>query len=178
MSTNGTPRSRLVGVGAPLLALSLALAFGLSLAPASGAATSSERLPPSLSQLSFMSGCWRGASAGGGTIEEFYTTPSANLILGATRYLRGGRAVDFEFAMITQEDSGIVLIPHPKGVRSPARFPLKELQAGRATWENLAHDFPKRIIYRRDSSGELVARVEGDGGQGQEWRMRRVDCAT
>lgn len=129
-----------------------------------------------LDQLAFMSGCWRGSFGNGGTIEEFYTSPSANLILGSTRYLRDGRVVDFEFTMITAGDSGIAIIPHPKGVRS-VRFPLKELEGSRAVWENLSHDFPKRIIYRREGTSELVARIEGDG-RGMEWRMRPMDCAT
>jgi hypothetical protein len=129
-----------------------------------------------LDQLAFMSGCWRGSFGNGGTIEEVYTSPSANLMLGATRYLRDGRAVDFEFTMITAGDSGIAIIPHPKGVRS-VRFPLEELDGSRAVWENLSHDFPKRIIYRREGAGELIARIEGDG-RAMEWRMRPMDCAT
>ena len=46
----------------------------------------------SLHDLAFMSGCWTGPDANGATIEEHYTTPSNNLILGTTRYLRDGLA--------------------------------------------------------------------------------------
>jgi len=32
-----------------------------------------------------------------------------------------------------------------------------------AVFENPAHDFPKRVIYRKNGEGTLSARVEGDG---------------
>ena len=41
---------------------------------------------------------------------------------------------------------------------------------------NLAHDFPQRVIYRRDGE-RLAARIEGTvGGQarGKEWVFQRV----
>ena len=50
-----------------------------------------------------MSGCWEGAFAssdGPGVIEEHYTTPSAKLMLGTTRYLAGGEATFFELSRI------------------------------------------------------------------------------
>jgi hypothetical protein len=31
-------------------------------------------------------------------------------------------------------------------------------------FENLEHDFPQRIIYRRNQDGSLTARIEGDRG--------------
>ena len=37
---------------------------------------------------------------------------------------------------------------------------------------NPEHDFPKRIIYWMKDA-KLCARVEGDGGQGEEWCWAR-----
>lgn len=128
--------------------------------------------------LAFMSGCWRGQTRDGGTIEEHYTTPSSNMILGVTRYTRGGRTVDFEFTRIEQGDSGIAIIPQPQGA-PPTRFALTAADAGSATWDNPAHDFPQRIVYRRVTPDSLVARIEGPGPNGpraMEWRMARVAC--
>ncbi len=64
----------------------LLLCTGLSAAaPASAQHTD-------LSGLSFLTGCWAGPFAGGaGTMEEFYTSPSSNLMLGTTRYMRDER---------------------------------------------------------------------------------------
>jgi hypothetical protein len=131
-----------------------------------------------VSDLGFMAGCWRGLTRSGTTIEEFYTAPSSNLVLGTTRYVRDGRVVDFEFTRIDQTDSGAVITPHPKGVRS-ASFAPKVVEPNRVVWENTTHDFPQRIAYTRVAHDTLVARIEGrtpSGERAMEWRMVRVAC--
>lgn len=128
---------------------------------------------PPLSAISFMSGCWTGPSPNGATIEEHNTSPSDNLLIGMTRYVRNGRVVDFEFTTVERTDSTFVMTPRPRGVKSDS-FPLKEISDGRATWENLKHDFPQRIIYRRGPDGSLIARIEGTTPKGErhvEWTM-------
>jgi hypothetical protein len=124
--------------------------------------------------LAFLAGCWQGSFRGGGVIEEHYTTPSADLVLGTTRYLRDGRAIDFELTLIRITDSGTVLTPYPKGTASVS-FRQKELGEAHVVWENLAHDFPKRVIYRRLAADSLLARIEDDA-RGREWRMGRAAC--
>jgi hypothetical protein len=131
-----------------------------------------------VSDLGFMAGCWRGLTRSGTTIEEFYTAPSSNMIIGTTRYVREGRVVDFEFTRIDQTDSGAVITPHPKGARSVS-FAPKVAELNRAVWENPAHDFPQRILYTRIGADTLVARIEGrtpSGDRALEWRMTRADC--
>jgi hypothetical protein len=54
-------------------------------------------------------------------------------------------------------------------------FTLVVDPAGQAVFENRTHDFPNRIIYRQ-AGDTLVARVEGNDGNGQEWRMTRAPC--
>ena len=133
--------------------------------------------PPPLSAIAFMSGCWKGPSPNGATIEEHYTSASDNLLIGMTRYVRNGRVVDFEFTTVERTDSTFVMTPRPKGVKSDS-FPLKEVSDGRATWENLKHDFPQRIIYRRGPAGSLIARIEGMTPKGErhvEWAMHPCD---
>lgn len=135
--------------------------------------------PPPLSAIAFMAGCWTGPSSNGVTIEEHYTAASENLMLGMTRYVRGTRVVDFEFTTIERTDSSFVLTRRPKGERSDA-FPLKEVSGDRAVWENMAHDFPQRIIYWRGTDGTLVARIEGTTPRGErhvEWTMRRCSAS-
>ena len=126
-----------------------------------------------LDAIAFMQGCWTGLAANGAVIEERYTPPADNLIIGMTRYVKNGRVVDFEFTTLEYRDSTIILVPRPKGQRSD-EFPLKEIRDGYAVWENPAHDFPQRIIYRRSAPRELTARIEGKtarGDQGTDWVM-------
>ena len=133
-----------------------------------------------LEGLAFMSGCWRGQLGGsGGTIEEHYSTPTSNMIIGMTRFVRGGRTVDFEFARIEARDSSVVLMPQPRG-RPPTEFRLTSSDSISAVWENPTHDFPQRISYRRLGADSIAAAIAGPGPNGtrtMEWRMARVQCS-
>jgi len=134
--------------------------------------------PPSLETLRFMTGCWRGPAGGGATLEEYYTAPAANLMLGVSRYLREGKVTDYEFTSIEQRDSDLVITPWPKG-QPPASFRLRRLGDKEVVWANPEHDFPQVISYRRVAPDSLVARIEGPGPQGtraMEWRMARAEC--
>ncbi len=133
---------------------------------------------PPFATLEFMSGCWRGPAGNGGTIEEYYTRPSANVMLGVTRYLRGDRVTGFEFTSFVREDSAIVVTPRPEG-QQPAQFRMTRLAKQNAVWENPQHDFPQLISYRLLAGDTLVARIEGPGPKGtesEEWRMTRIRC--
>ena len=129
-----------------------------------------------LSAVAFMSGCWRGAfGSGGTTIEESYTSSNTQVMLGTTRYIQDGRTVEFEFTRLHADSAGVFLTPYPGGLGSVS-FRLTASSDSEAVFENLEHDFPKRIIYRRSDDGGLTARIEGDTN-GREWRMARATCA-
>jgi hypothetical protein len=157
-------------------ARSVLAAATVLIAPATLAAQSSAA--PTLDDLAFMAGCWRGEFANGAALEEVYTAPSANLILGLSRFLRGGRAVQYEFSRITADSTGIMLLPFPGGEPSEHAFRLTVLKDGSATFEAPEHDFPKRIRYAAGTDGSLTARIDGgtDESRAQEWRMRPVPC--
>lgn len=132
-----------------------------------------------LDQLQLLAGCWKGSFGGGsGTIEEFYTSPSDNLILGTTRYLRDGKAIQYEFTRIETKGSNILLTPYPGGTLSDAVFVLTGLTSTEAIFEAPEHDFPKRIIYRVNDDGSRTARIDGgtDDSEAQVWRLKRASC--
>ncbi len=155
------------------------LVQALLLLTAAGSLAAPEARPGPLEPLRFMAGCWQGPADEGRIIEEHYTAPSANLILGMTRYTRNGTATGYEFSTIAWEDSTAVLTPRPEG-QQPVPFRLASMDGTSAVWENPAHDFPTRIAYRRVAGDTLVARIEGPGPAGatasEEWRMVRVRC--
>ena len=136
---------------------------------------------PSLADLDFMAGCWRGASNGGTVIDEYYTPPSANLMLGVSRYSKAGRVTSYEFTTIAAVgDSDLVLTPRPAG-QVPADFSLSRLEPGAVVWSNPRHDFPQVIGYRKLGPDSLAVRIEGPGPNGtrsSEWRMGMVPCGT
>ena len=110
--------------------------------------------------------------ARGVEMEEHWTTPKGNSMIGLHRDVGKGRTLLFEFQRIEQQGDQIVYLAMP-GARSPATpFPLKEMTGTRVVFENPTHDFPQRIIYWRDGA-DLCARIEGTlkgKAASEEWR--------
>ena len=146
--------------------LIIACAAALSLS-----AAADQTAKPTLADLSWMAGSWSGV-AGGIEMEEHWTAPNGNSMIGMHRDIAKGRTASFEFLRIEQQGDQIVYLSMPNG-RSPATpFPLKEVSGTRVVFENPAHDFPQRIIYWKDGN-DLRARIEGTvkgKAGGEEWR--------
>ena len=127
---------------------------------------------PVLADLSWMAGSWTGVDRRGVEMEEHWTAPKGNSMVGIHRDVGKGRTLLFEFLRIEQQGDQIVYLSMPNG-RSPATpFPLKEVSGTRVVFENPTHDFPQRIIYWKDGN-DLRARIEGtmNGKTGSdEWR--------
>lgn len=140
---------------------------------ASAAALAQEK--PTLEALAWMAGSWSGTSRGI-EMEEHWTRPSGNSMIGMHRDVGKGRTLGFEFLRIVQQPDAIVYLSMPDG-RSPATpFPLKEVSGTRVVFENPAHEFPQRIIYWKDGA-DLRARIEGTQNgkeSGMEWRWSPV----
>ena len=136
-----------------------------------GAAVAAQGTKPIIADLSWMAGSWTGESRGI-QMEEHWTTPKGNSMVGIHRDTGKGRTLLFEFLRIEQQGDQIVYLSMPNG-RSPATpFPLKEVSGTRVVFENPSHDFPQRIIYWKDGN-DLRARIEGtQNGKpaGEEWR--------
>lgn len=108
------------------------------------------------------------------TSEEMWSAPRGGTMMGINRTYRGAELVAFEFLMIRRTPQGIVYRAWPAG-RGPTTFPLARRGDRTVTFENRAHDFPQRIIYRRRND-TLSARIEGDRGGAprfSEWSWRR-----
>lgn len=126
---------------------------------------------PTLDSLAWMAGSWSGVS-GGMEMEEHWTAPSGDSMIGLHRDVGKGRTLSFEFLRIEQQGDRIVYLSMPKGQSPPTPFALKEASASRVVFENAAHDFPQRIIYWKDGL-DLRARIEGTvngKARSEEWR--------
>ncbi len=113
---------------------------------------------PDLEPLSWLAGHWVGLVEGA-RVEEHWTQPSGGTMLGMNRTVVGARTVFFEHLRIEHTPEGIVLVASPMG-RPPTRFRLVAGGEHEAVFENPEHDFPRRIVYRRDGN-VLHARIEG-----------------
>lgn len=149
--------------------------LALAVAPMSAIAQA-----PSLETLAWLGGCWRaeGGEAGSG---EHWLPLAGHTLMGVSRTVRQGRTVDFEFMQIRQlPDGSVVFAAQPKG-RPETLFTLQPGAAREAVFQNPAHDFPQRVIYRLEDGGRLRARIEGqrDGRlRGIDFPLQRVPCET
>ena len=132
----------------------------------------------SIATLGWMTGCWAavGQEAGSG---EYWTAPAGGSMLGVSRTVRGGRTVGFEFMRIADNDSAqLAFFARPSG-QPGAMFPMVQLTDNEVVFENPAHDFPQRVIYRRLPDNGLLGRIEGriDGDlRSVDFPMQRAEC--
>lgn len=127
-----------------------------------------------LKDLAWLAGNWSGLQDGM-EMEELWTAPKGNTMLGVHRDVKGARTVSFEFLRIEAKADVITYWASPGG-RPPTPFRMIELKDKRVVFENPDHDFPNRIIYWIDSAGALHAKIEGtQGGKpaAAEWIWRR-----
>jgi Domain of unknown function (DUF6265) len=134
--------------------------------------------------VAWMAGCWSqpGLATGSAGSAEQWMAPAGGLMLGMARTLKNGRVIEFEFMQIRADAEGrLSFIAQPQG-RPPTEFKLLRQTDGegaQAVFENPAHDFPQRIIYRRTGPDGLVARIEGESkgkARGINFPMQRSAC--
>ena len=125
-------------------------------------------------RFGWMIGTWE-QTRGRVTVQESWTADETGILSGVGRTRRPGKLIAEE-RMTIQAQSGGVTFTAELPDQSSTAFTLRPSPAGVAVFENIAHDFPQRITYRR-CGRDLCARVEGvSGGQptAQSWRYRRV----
>ena len=130
-----------------------------------------------VTQVAWLAGCWEQAS-GSRLVEEQWTRPRGGLMLGLGRTVRGDTLVEYEQTRIFERGERLVYGANPSG-QAPAEFQSIELSDSSVTFENLGHDFPQRVMYRRRGADSLVARVEGMRGgklRGVDFPYARVAC--
>ena len=90
-------------------------------------------------------------------------------MLGMSRTVMGIRTLEFEYLRLEQRSDGIYYVAHPKGRCPGTEFKLTSLTTSEAAFENPAHDFPKRVIYKKTEAG-LVASIDaGEGTKSQSF---------
>ena len=127
--------------------------------------------------VAWLAGCWEHAS-GQRVVEEQWMAPRGHTMLGAGRTVQGEKLAEFEIVVIREQDGRLAYESHPSG-QPPAVFLSRTISENEVVFENLQHDFPQRIGYKRDGDS-LKAWIEGPrNGQTQrvEFPYRRVACA-
>jgi hypothetical protein len=133
--------------------------------------------PATIDQMAWLKGCWVQTKPNG-VVEELWMGPGGGVMLGLGRTLRDGKLRDHEFVRIVEVDSSLAYVAEPSG-QPKATFPLKSLTADEAVFEDPAHDFPQRVIYRRLGPDAVTGRIEGQiGGQARSVDFPYKRCET
>jgi len=118
-------------------------------------------LQAGISQAAWLGGTWEGAT-GRSMAEERWIPPSGGSMMAISRTMRNGHMSAFEFLCIVERNGGLVYQAMPNGRQPATEFVLTNLEGSSLTFENPAHDFPKRIRYNLGADGTLEAVVSGD----------------
>ena len=160
----------------PRSALMTIVSLGTLLAPGTHAAA-----PHDLgAKLGWLQGCWAADGADPGSVEQ-WTSAAAGTMLGMSRTVKGGKVRAFEFMQLREDQPGkLTFIAQPSG-QAPTTFSLLRESEYEFVFENLAHDFPQRVIYRRAGEDALHARIEGMSRgalKGIDFPMKRIKCES
>jgi hypothetical protein len=121
----------------------------------------------------WMAGSWTTAGAADEWAEEWWTPPRAGIMLGGGRSGKAEALGFFEHMRIIRTGDGLAFCAMPQGGAGTC-FRAVSASATSITFENPAHDFPKRVTYRREGDA-LVGAISGlKGERMQQWRYRRL----
>jgi len=133
--------------------------------------------PAAIDHVAWLKGCWIQVRPNG-VVEELWMGPGGGVMLGLGRTVRDGQLREYEFVRIVEADDSLAYVAEPSG-QAKATFPLKSLTADEAVFEDPAHDFPQRVIYRRLGPDAMAGRIEGQiGGQAKAVDFPYKRCAT
>ena len=130
--------------------------------------------------LGWLAGCWESNLRNGAmVISEQWMKPAGGTLIGMSRTVSAGKTVAWEFLRIITDADGISYVARPHTNNNETVFKIAKWSPTELVFENLAHDFPQRIIYRNNGADSLFARIEGPRSgklSGTDFTMKRVRC--
>ena len=127
-------------------------------------------------QLTWIAGEWQ-READGKIYRESWEVAHALQLNGRAYKIVDGDTTVTELLSLEQIGDDIFYIPIVPHNPGPVKFKLVRVDESEAVFENMAHDYPNRIIYRRQEDGGLHARIEGKtaGENARDFYYQRLD---
>ena len=132
----------------------------------------------SIEGLGWFAGCWA-MDDGKENTQENWMKPAGQSMIGMSRTVAGGKTVFTEYVQIREINGQLAYIVSLGLNAKPTVFKLVKSSENEVVFENPEHDFPQRIIYRRESSDALFARIEGQEkgvSKSVDFPYKRVKC--
>lgn len=138
-----------------------------------------------LAELAWIAGRWEAGDAEN-QLEEIWSAPRADAIMGVFRWVRGDKTWMYELLTVTAEGEDVVF--RLRHFNSPNLTPWEEkdgaltykmvlLEKDKVVFENPQRDMPRRFIWLRTGPDKCIHRLEGtrDGQPvADEFHYRRV----
>jgi hypothetical protein len=125
--------------------------------------------------VAWLSGCWQ-ITRGAEVIDEQWMAPRGGVMVGMARTVRGDKVVTTESTIIRVRDGKLVYEANPSG-QQPTTFTASIATADRVIFENLQHDYPKRVAYERKGADAVTAWIDdGAGARRVEYPFTRAAC--
>lgn len=125
--------------------------------------------------LAWLVGEWTAPSGDLVTTERWTALPDGSLL--GSGYVGGAQALVFAEALaVVDGPDGRTLVAWPSR-QAPTRFPAVSAGPDEVAFENPAHDFPQKLVYRRldPVTVEVVATGVRDGApHEQRWTLTRA----
>lgn len=171
---------RQTGNGKYTLKIGGSASFGPPLVPSNTGSGSGPIVPVTyrIGALSWLTGCWRSTSTSPNVITERWSPIAGNMMMGVSQTVNGNTTVEFEYMRIAQDGANVFYIAKPSQNPGETSFRLIRLAGQEAVFENPEHDFPQRVVYRRNGDN-LTGRIEGNNNgrmMGIDFPMVRVRC--
>jgi hypothetical protein len=114
-----------------------------------------------LGRLGFMAGCWVSPD---GANQETWSIPRGGIMFGHATTIQGGKLAFFEQTRIDLRSQRATYTASPDGQRPVVFTEALNAAPDVVTFENAEHDYPQRIIYRKNKNG-LAATISLLNGQ-------------
>ena len=124
------------------------------------------------SKLEPLTGIWK-KEKGGGYLFEAWQKVDASRMTGTSYQVKGTDRKELETVRLFFQKGEIVYAPTAFGENQEQEvsFTLKQIVKGQFIFENLKHDFPRRISYKMIGNDSLHAYIEGEIAG----KLKRID---
>lgn len=122
--------------------------------------TACSKLNTDITQFKWLEGRWEGTEGKMKIFEEWQPLKD-NKMLGVGGAFSDKDTLFAEKITIEKINSELYYIATVPGNKKPVAFKLIRSENTSATFENLEHDFPQRVIYTQNADGSLYACIEG-----------------
>ena len=115
-----------------------------------------------LTAVQWLVGTWENKTDEG-TFSESWTKANDSTYNGTSYFIKGKDTLHNEHIVLSQQGETVQYIPTVKGQNNdqPIAFRLTSQTANQLVFENLKHDYPQKIVYKKITADSLVATISG-----------------